>query len=449
MRGMEFVTAIRNLPTAMIYRLTNSWDDLIWDCSYQGQDCTDEKYFALTLSSDYGICFMFNSKFNAHDSIAGTRKSSLTGSEYGVSNRSAGRIPYLADACGPHPYFFTEICAISQSKRKFQEQTAGRLSLTMYLDQDDYMSNPLSQSAGVRLTVHSVEELPSPNEEGFYLQPTSHASIALKMVNISRLPEPYQPSCFSSWGQTYYSPFYPFNDTIPVGYSVAQCNRLCEIMASDYYCKCRNPIYMDYFQRFDFEYYVLPFCDITTEIRSVRHPNFAQQSSLVAKLGTSLGLDTSKPNFAISEDDIQRYLDTVQKNLLKADVYFQTLNLNVIEQQPKRDIKNLISDLGGILGIYLGLCLIVLIEIFEFLFLLAYNTALYFCCSLGAIRRVAVENPQARRDFLSKRSRSLSPRQNHPRLYNQYPPPIKQLAGLPPEYTNPPGKYPYMNPFTF
>ena len=113
-------------------------------------------------------------------------------------------------------------------------------------------------------------------------------------------------------------------------------------------------------------------------------------------------------------------------------------------------MKNLISDLGGILGIYLGLCLIVLIEIFEFLFLLAYNITLYYRCSADVIRPAAVGNPQARRDFLSKRSRSLSPNQsNNPRPYYQNPSPIKQPAGMPSEYMDPPWKHPYMNSFTF
>ncbi|CAG0908640.1 unnamed protein product, partial [Darwinula stevensoni] len=174
--------------------------------------------------------------------------------------------------------------------------------------------------------------------------------------------------------------------------------------------------------------------------------------SLLWSMGGSMGIDVPPNKDSISPEKISQFLNMVQDDLVKVDVYFQSLNLNVIEQQPKRDLKSLISDLGGILGIYLGLCIIVLIEIFEFLFLLVYNAAAYFCCPSSAIRPVTVENPKARREVLSKRSRSLSPRPNlQLQPYTKYSPSFKEMAAvpvtMPQEYMNP--RKSYENPFTF
>ncbi|CAG0883336.1 unnamed protein product [Darwinula stevensoni] len=207
--SMAFMTAMRNLSMDMLFRITNSWNELVVDCTYQGQNCTEEKYFAPTVNAMYGVCYMFNTEFNTKDEMAGKRISGLTGSSYG-------------------------------------------LSLQLYLDQDDYMSNVVSESAGIRLAVHANNELPSPDEQGLYLQPNTHTSVALQavrmlviggwmrskdecdwragrvwrvmQVQIYRLPEPYQPSCFSSWNETDYVPRYPFNREIPIGYNVVRDN---------------------------------------------------------------------------------------------------------------------------------------------------------------------------------------------------------------------------------
>ncbi|CAG0901447.1 unnamed protein product, partial [Darwinula stevensoni] len=175
--GLAFMAAIRSLEPEMIFRLTGSWRELVLDCTYQGKNCTDEKYFIRTVASGYGICYTFNSNFNTNDSKAGKRISSLTGSDYG-------------------------------------------LSLELYLDQDDYMSNVVSESAGVRVVVHDNDQLPIPDEQGFYLRPNTHTTMALTKVNITRLPEPYQSRCFSSWKQTSFVPLYRFDETIPIGYNV-------------------------------------------------------------------------------------------------------------------------------------------------------------------------------------------------------------------------------------
>jgi uncharacterized membrane protein len=64
--------------------------------------------------------------------------------------------------------------------------------------------------------------------------------------------------------------------------------------------------------------------------------------------------------------------DYVKRNLVELNVYVQTnLITNIVESQ-EYELIQLISDLGGVLGLYLGMCIMSAVEMLEMVCLLAY-----------------------------------------------------------------------------
>jgi uncharacterized membrane protein len=64
----------------------------------------------------------------------------------------------------------------------------------------------------------------------------------------------------------------------------------------------------------------------------------------------------------------------VTRNLVELNVYVQTNSITYIVESQDYEFIQMLSDLGGVLGLYLGMCIISAVEMFEMLCLLVYIT---------------------------------------------------------------------------
>ncbi len=64
--------------------------------------------------------------------------------------------------------------------------------------------------------------------------------------------------------------------------------------------------------------------------------------------------------------------DYVKRNLVELNVYVQTNLITKIVESQDYEMIQLVSDLGGVLGLYLGMCIMSAVEMLEMLCLLAY-----------------------------------------------------------------------------
>jgi tetrahydromethanopterin S-methyltransferase subunit F len=69
--------------------------------------------------------------------------------------------------------------------------------------------------------------------------------------------------------------------------------------------------------------------------------------------------------------DFKTY-ENVSKTFVSINVYYEDLKYTLISQQPKIELFGLISNLGGILGLFIGFSFISLLEIIEVLAELVY-----------------------------------------------------------------------------
>jgi len=63
-------------------------------------------------------------------------------------------------------------------------------------------------------------------------------------------------------------------------------------------------------------------------------------------------------------NDFKKY-ENVSKTFFSINVYYEDLKYTLISQQPKIELFGLISNLGGILGLFIGFSFISLLEIIE------------------------------------------------------------------------------------
>ncbi|ESO09372.1 hypothetical protein HELRODRAFT_168352 [Helobdella robusta] len=113
--------------------LGHKLNDLFWECEFAGVECSEEDFVHFS-NYLFGNCFTFNSARNNGSSIT----SRLSGPKYG-------------------------------------------LSITFNVEEDEYIGET-SESAGLRVVVHDPRKMPFPEDEGVLVAPRTLTHIGVRMV---------------------------------------------------------------------------------------------------------------------------------------------------------------------------------------------------------------------------------------------------------------------------
>ena len=80
------------------------------------------------------------------------------------------------------------------------------LSLEVVLDQENYLPAQAASGAGARVTISPPGIRPNPADEGYYVKPRSEADLSLRLLKVTRMPEPHESKCWQDWSKTRYQP---------------------------------------------------------------------------------------------------------------------------------------------------------------------------------------------------------------------------------------------------
>ncbi|RWS14312.1 amiloride-sensitive sodium channel alpha subunit-like protein [Dinothrombium tinctorium] len=142
----------RNKPSE-IQKLGHQKKDLISSCYFAGKRCDIEKEFVHSFHSSYGNCYSYNVLWNKNvkekDSLSG-----FTGPKFG-------------------------------------------LELVLHLETDQYM--PTSKETGAKIVLHDRQQKADPDQDAIHVPPGVATYVGVQMLNISRLPAPYQDKCSDDW----------------------------------------------------------------------------------------------------------------------------------------------------------------------------------------------------------------------------------------------------------
>ncbi|KAL3891467.1 hypothetical protein ACJMK2_003729 [Sinanodonta woodiana] len=300
-------------------------DDLIMSCKWQGMQCSPEN-FTYIWNMKHGNCYTFNSGNDPNPALS---------------------INYAGPLMG--------------------------LVLELNIEQEEYIS-ALSPEAGVRVVIHKRGTYPFPEDEGINIAPGFMTSLGLKKTVVSRLPPPHADCGTQGVGVNFYT------DKFGVEYTKQTCVKSCYQSVIIDKCKCAFPFF-----------YVPPeaeICNTSSQLASCvdqvcqtdlekcndQCPSSCEESRFEPIMSISkwpsekysqhLSNRIRKTSSKFMDDD--KVADSTN-TLAKLEVYFVDMSYERIEQQKSYQSESLISDIGGQLGLWLGLSVITLGELVEFM----------------------------------------------------------------------------------
>ncbi|CAH1790195.1 unnamed protein product [Owenia fusiformis] len=299
--------------------------------------------------------------------------------------------------------------------------------------------NPNSGTTGIHVTIHSPQTMPFPTIEGFDVPPGYSTTIGLTPVARERLPEPYgvctnqeyiegtqfkysELGCLAQCVQkemmdqcgciTAYLP-YP-NDTQGMLY----CGDLnldnflnplgpnITLMDDDFNSlECEDRLMMLGFTDNMTERcpLCLPACNAMKYEQTIAQAlwpfNYVQGNFLTNTLVYGPDNNQTRRSFKLFEDllaDWPAQMDyiintgMVRQNFLRVNIYFKDFTVETTKQTVAYGLNNMVSDIGGTLGFYVGISVVTLCEFLN-LFWMIICACLRRCKSAGARRSDNVE----------------------------------------------------------
>nr|XP_006813343.1 PREDICTED: degenerin mec-10-like [Saccoglossus kowalevskii] len=256
------------------------------------------------------------------------------------------------------------------------------LNLELYIEEKEYISD-LQESSGVRIVIHDQNEMPFPEDDGFMAAPGFLTSVGLRMIKVTRQPDPYS-TCKTDADADATTNI--FSELFSTGYTRKACEKSCFSWAVTEHCMCTDIIYKYHSYEtvcnstdpdiVECQEMVSLLndngelsCNVTcaqpceqrlyeATVSNVVWPNEQYKSALTEEL------------FKFSDDVKQKLNDNnnfISENMVKIDIYYNELNYEYIQEQIAYDNGDVVSDLGGQVGLWLGVSVITCCEFIEFM----------------------------------------------------------------------------------
>ncbi|KAE9549931.1 hypothetical protein FO519_006849 [Halicephalobus sp. NKZ332] len=308
-----------------------NYTDLFISCSYNTKNC-NETDFSSFYDQNYGSCHTFN--------FDGRYSSSRAGPLYG-------------------------------------------LRAVMRIRTEEYL--PWVQSAGAVVYIHDKDEMPFMDAFGYFIPVGTASSLGVRFVSREKLPEPYSTCSDTGGSQTNY-----YNSS----YQVEACIRSClqDKIVSE--CSCYDPSYApptngssgscgdasDPNSKIDCIFGITDTdgssgFDVNTECSC---PQNCLQSYYQVTMSTAFWPASAyTPTECVTSDPSYTYWGNKDEckawykdNTLLVEVYYERMNYQVLTESEAYAFINLISDVGGQVGLWLGMSVISIIEFLTLLVLL-------------------------------------------------------------------------------
>ncbi|XP_035700287.1 uncharacterized protein LOC118432774 [Branchiostoma floridae] len=292
-------------------------EDLILQCTFDKERCSLDD-FKVTQNAKYGNCFTFN-----HGEDDKVRTTTKVGAEFG-------------------------------------------LKLTLSIESDEYVGL-FGQDPGAKVTIHSVGSTPFPEGNALNTKPGESTFVGLKRSSVKRQPHPYG-DCTS----------YQERDELYGGrYTYETCQHSCLQAALLDKCGCSDELIV----------INSTLCSVLNKTQECCRQEVRKRhedGNLLCNCRQSCEEDSYALWLSSSLWPSDRYVwyvlenihtrsrarnlplspDELRQNLARVHVYFRDLNYELINENPTYTEETLLSGLGGLLGLYVGLSVI---TVFEFI----------------------------------------------------------------------------------
>ncbi|XP_035679934.1 uncharacterized protein LOC118418202 [Branchiostoma floridae] len=295
-------------------------EELILQCTFDKERCSLDD-FKVIQNAKYGNCFTFN-----HGEDGLVRNTTKVGAEYG-------------------------------------------LKLTLSIEATEYVGL-FGQSPGAKITIHDVGSTPFPEGNAINTKPGESTFVGLKRSSVRRQSFPYGDCTSYQERDVLYDGMYTYETCQhsclqaalleKCGCSdelIAMNSTLCSVLNNTQEC-CRQEV------RKRHEDGDLP-CDCHQSCTEDSYTLWLSSSmwpsdSYVWYVLENIHTRSQSQNLPLNPEELRQ-------NLARVHVYFRDLNYELITENPTYTEESLLSGLGGLLGLYVGLSVI---TVFEFINLL-------------------------------------------------------------------------------
>ena len=316
-------------------------------CMFGNNVCDMDRDFRYYFHQEYGTCFQFNSGRNG--------------------------------SSGEH----IEPLSSSSTGKRF-----GLNAMIFVVYPLAYLSSSVSTDYGLYVLVHNRTESPL-STKYIAVSPGTSTNIVLSKTFHKKLPDPYNDCHDNLTPQSKRFTSFFYRKTFELGYEYKQrdCLNLC---VQDYIinaCNCSSPLQPPL--------YNVPFCKTRDDIGCIFLNLFMlyytradssftdycpmECSSTKYDLTVSSTLFPSPENSAMIANDTrtkERYqytnktltAESVRENYVWLNIYFDDLQYTLISESPQQTDLDLMSNVGGTLGLYLGVSFLSFVELFEAFF---------------------------------------------------------------------------------
>ncbi|GFO34209.1 amiloride-sensitive sodium channel subunit gamma [Plakobranchus ocellatus] len=324
--AMTYAYITAQLNASFVEQSGHLKKNMIASCEFNGYQCSPLN-FTFFHNHKYGNCYTFNSAFSGNP----TQTTRFQGPENG-------------------------------------------LKMELFINQDEYVAN-LATEVGARIVIHKRGSMPFPEDKGVTVMPGHATSIGMKQMQFSRLPPPHGVCAERGSVTDYYSKY------LGTSYSKLSCLKSCYQNNIMEVCGCAVPFYF-----VPPSAIVCNMLDNVTENCVTQLPNVSPERFRTCDENCPQPCEETDYDLSISSslwpsESYEEFLELklrqtnslyddkdLDDHFIKIQIYYQDLIFSHIEQQKAYESMNLISDLGGQLGLWLGLSAITIGELCSFLF---------------------------------------------------------------------------------
>ncbi|XP_028411225.1 degenerin deg-1-like isoform X2 [Dendronephthya gigantea] len=322
----RFTTAVTKVSTDILIPAGHQFDDLVTKCTWRGYDCTKSSdytdWWVHSWHYKYGNCYTFNGGVNQKEKAIRILSTSKPGPSQG-------------------------------------------LSLRLNIQQEEYLRY-VSDEAGVRVILHDQGMMPFPYLEGFSVGPGTATSVGIQKTVISRVDRFKNHTCWELDEldeENIYRKFHKITK-----YTQQTCHNSCvgktqlkecgcaeysypsNTSACDVYNATTRTCLWDIHHRFNHD--KLPCMD---ECRLPCREEVIQKTISMSQWPSTLYQTYEK----------QKNTNFSSESYLLLNIFYNELNYQRIEENFVYDEINLLADIGGQLGLWIGVSVITVFELIE------------------------------------------------------------------------------------
>ncbi|XP_030682022.1 acid-sensing ion channel 3 isoform X2 [Nomascus leucogenys] len=316
---------------AQLYaRAGHSLDDMLLDCRFRGQPCGPENF--TTIFTRMGKCYTFNSGADGAELLTTTRGGMGNGLDIMLDVQQEEYLPVWRD----------------------DEETPFEV--------------------GIRVQIHSQEEPPIIDQLGLGVSPGYQTFVSCQQQQLSFLPPPWGDCSSASLNPNYEpEPSDPLGSLSPSPspippYTLMGCRLACETRYVARKCGCRM-MYMPgdapVCSPQQYKNCAHPAIDAMLRKDPCACPNPCASTRYAKEL--SMVRIPSRAAARFLARKLNRSEAYIAENVLALDIFFEALNYETVEQKKAYEMSELLGDIGGQMGLFIGASLLTILEILDYL----------------------------------------------------------------------------------